>query len=301
VRLITPELPGIARLKVLDLPAVDDPSTGRNFTFMHNDLTQPGALQQITHLSSIAGRLNLARDAEAGDARSSIQIVQDPPGTPLTADQPSVRFLVRIWTDADEEPDVDLMLEADNFTELRRRYPRELESYLRPILRELGQDQAIFAVDPRVAWQVLGSDFVPDAKLTAQVNAALDNFNADDFRQREAALQELRRLGQPAALMLARADRSAYSAEQNAGVDAFLAEYLALKPADVERLRRSVEFLTDTLSADDPELRRSAHEQLQEVLGRPVEFDPDASADVRSTQLQKLHAHDKPSSTTQPR
>ncbi len=288
VRVITPDLPGIVRLRVLDLPAVDDPSTGRNFTFMHNDLTQPGSTHAMTHVASIAGRLLVARDAESDQIQSSVQLIQDPPGTPVDADSQPVRLLVRISDNTGEAPKLDLILSASNFIELRRKYPREVEAYLRPLLREFRQDEAIFAVDPRVGWQVLGDSFQADAALIERIRAALTQFDSDDFRTREAAMQRLRQIGQPAALVLHNMDRSAFSSEQNAGVDAFLAEYLQLAPGDVTRLRGSTDFLLDTLACEDAQLRALAVEQLGKVVGRPIEFDPSASSEQRATQLQRL-------------
>lgn len=289
MRIITPHLPGIVRLRVLDLPAVDDPSQGRNFTLIHNDLTLPGSTLRITHVASIAGRLMMARDEESDRMRSSIQLIQDPPGTPLEPDVNPVRLLIQIY-DADGNPQTDLKLSARSFDELRRQHPRELETYFRPILRDFQQDQAIFAVDNRVAWQVLGDAFEPDARTEQRVTEALADFDADDFRQRETAIQKLHEIGQPAAIVLARMNRDAFSAEQNAGVDTFLAEYLPLTDADIRRLRDSEEFLLDALASDDPTLRSLAWDQLRKIAADPPPFDPAASAETRSAQLAALRA-----------
>lgn len=300
VRVITPDLPGIVRLRVLDLPAVEDPSTGRNFTFIHDDMTQPGTVRAITHVASIAGRLMFARDTQGDNTRSSVQLIQDPPGTAVRPDEQPVRLSIRVTDEAVGAPQVDLTLAAQSFTDLRRKYPRELETYLRPLLRDFSQDQSIFAVDPRVAWQVLGEHYQPDRHVLAQVNSSLVNLDADDFREREAAMNQLRQIGQPAALVLQHMTRSNFSAEQNSGVDAFLAEYLQLKAADISRLRSSAEFLLDTLACEDAALRRLALEQLKLVLDEPVEFDLDGAAEARATQLRKLRESISPSPPSAP-
>ena len=95
-------------------------------------------------------------------------------------------------------------------------------------------------------------------------------------------------MGVPAALVLQRMDRTNLSAEQNAGIDTFLAEYQQLKSEDVRRLGNSVEFLLDTLASEDAVLRRLALERLKQVTGQSIEFDPDGSAEARAAQLQKL-------------
>jgi hypothetical protein len=301
VRVITPALPGIVRVHVLDLQPPTDTSAGRNFTLIHNDLTQPGAMHVITHTYATAGRLNLARDAESDAMRSTVELIQDPPGTPLDPDVQPVRLNVRIYSNPDGgEPDVNLRLSAATFSELRQRYPAELEKYLRPILRDFQQDHKIFAVDERLAWQVLGEAEPIDSEVEARVMRVLEQFEADDFRQREAALDRLRQLGQPAALVLSRSDRSHLTPDQTAGVDTFLAEYLPLDPADAERLRQSPAFLLDSLASEDESLRRLAARRLRQLSEDPVDFDPAASPDTRAAQLQELRRRFGPSPAPAP-
>jgi hypothetical protein len=294
VRVMSPKLPGIARMRVHDLQAVGDTSVGRNFHLVYQDLTQPGTLIAFTHVTGMAGRLIVARDSESEAMHAQVELVQDPLGTPPEPDKGPVRLRVTITSNSDDpaaqRDNVNLDLSAASFVELRQRYPRELETYFRPILREFGQDHRIFAVDERVAWQVLGADVVPDLKAAEQVKAVLAQFDSDDFRTREAALGELKKLGQPAALVLARMDRSNLSPEQLAGVDEFLAEYLPLSKEDVARLKRSPDFLLDTLASEDPALRKLALAQLKDVVRTNVDFDPDASPGARTAQLRKLRA-----------
>ena len=289
-----PALPGIARIRVHDLQAVGDTSVGRNFHLVYQDFTQPGSLIAFTHVTGMAGRLNIARDSESEAAHSQVELIQDPLGTPPEPGMGPVRLRVTITSNhedpAAQRDNVNLELSASSFAELRQRHPREVEQYFRPILREFGQDHRIFAVDERVAWQVLGAAVEPDRKAAEQVKAVLAQFDSDDFRTREAALGELKKLGQPAALVLARTDRSNLSPEQTAGVDEFLAEYLPLSKEDVARLKGSPNFLLDTLASEDPALRNLALSQLQNVVMTNVEFDPEASPDARAAQLQKLRA-----------
>ena len=44
VRVVHPSLPGVARLTVHDMQSVGDTTTGRNFTFRHQDHTRPDPL-----------------------------------------------------------------------------------------------------------------------------------------------------------------------------------------------------------------------------------------------------------------
>jgi hypothetical protein len=294
VRVAAPRLAGIARIRVHDLQAVGDTSVGRNFHLMYQDYTQPGSQIAFTHVTGMAGRLNVARDSESDEAQGQVELIQDPIGTPPEPDKGPVRLRVTI-TSKGEDPaaqrdNVNLELSASSFAELRQRYPREVEQYFRPILREFGQDHRIFAVDERVAWQVLGADVEPDPKSAEQVKAVLAQFDSDDFRTREAALGELKKLGQPAALVFARMDRSNLSPEQTAGVDEFLAEYLPLSKEDVARLKASPDFLLDALASEDATLRHLALAQLNHVATTNIDFDPNASPAARAAQLQRLRA-----------
>ena len=292
VRIVHPALPGVARLSVNDMQALGDTTTGRNLSFTYQDYTQPGTLVAYTHVNGIAGRLIVARDGESEESNFQVELIQDPVGAAPEPGTEPVRLRVAI-TSKSEEPaaqrgNVNFTLGAKTFIELRQRYPREVETYLRPILRDLRQDHKVFAVDERVAWQVLGAAHEPDARAAEQVKAVLAQFDSEDFREREAALGELKKLGQPAALVLARTDRTNFSQDQNAGVDEFLAEYLTLSKDDVARLKSSPDFLLDTLASENPTLRKLALAQLKQVTSVTVNFDPDAAPDVRAAQLQKL-------------
>ncbi len=303
VRVVHPDLTGVVRVRVHDLQGAGDESVGRNFEFIQIDHTRPDVHTRATQLGAIAGRLNLSRTSENDELFHSVQLIQDPVGAPVEPGDGPVRLLVQVNYDREEPAnaaraargevpaDVNLKLVAYSFTELRQRHPREVEQHLRPILRDLGaQDRAIFAVDERVAWQVLGADHAPDPEAAEQVKQALAKFDSDDFHEREAALDGLKRLGQPAALYLVKADRTNFSPEQNAGVDTFLAEYLPLSPEDAARLRQSTDFLLDTLASEDAALRRLAWAQLKKVVSQPMSFDPDADAQQRNAQIQSIRS-----------
>ena len=88
VRIVHPDLAGIVRMRVMDLQAIGDDSKGRNFSFVQANLTQPGTLVEYTHVHAIAGRLNLARDAESDEAHFQVELIQDPPDMPGTVPDP---------------------------------------------------------------------------------------------------------------------------------------------------------------------------------------------------------------------
>src|SRR5205823_5273297 len=119
---------------------------------------------------------------------------------------------------------------------LVREHPQEVERYLRPLLHDLGQD-AQFAPDPLIAWQVFATQWAADPAVAAKVKALLPELNASDFRRRDAAQQELEALGKAGATAITRLDRRALSPEQNVRLDRVLAPFNQLSAKEAARRR----------------------------------------------------------------
>ncbi len=297
-KIIVPDMRGIVRLTMFGPPDAGE-AAARNFQLIQQDLTDPSAGEVITMISAVAGRLILSRDAESGQFVSSVQLLQDPPPLPgARPEEPPVRLLVHRSDLNGRENDLELKLAANDFTELLRKYPRELNLYLRPILCEFRQEAAVFAVPPQIAWQVLGRDYAPDEQMVARVKSLIDKLDSEDFRQREAAVEHLKALGQPAATVLSKMDRGKLSLQQSSGIDSFLAEFAPLAREESQRLGRSMDFLIDALYNDDPMLRRLALDRLSKLTGRHIELDPRLDPAARSEAIAKLRHELIP--TTQP-
>jgi len=185
---------------------------------------------------------------------------------------------------------VRLQLSADNVAELRRNYPAEVAKYLDPIFRTLSQDGLLAKVDPKLAWQVFADDYKPGAELIAKVEEQIKRLDAEKFQDREQASKGLEALGQPAALYIRKIDRSKLSEEQVGRIDAFLAHFKPIGDSEAKRLRKDRDFLLDCLFADDEQIRRLAHAELEKVVGRPVAFDLTAPPQQRLETLQRLRA-----------
>jgi hypothetical protein len=307
VRVVTPASRGVIRFNLVPLAGAADDDAQRNFMFIQHEIDDDGT-ERITQLSGTAGHLSLALGSESNAAMENVQLVQNSAGAAAAAaadpqDRDSaVTLYVQITDPTTGASNQNQKLSAPTFTELRRRHPGAVNRFLRPMIRKFGQEQAVFGSDERAQWQVLSADYQPDNATAAKVNAILKKFESENYQEREGALDELKKLGQPAAIVLARMDRSRLSPEQQSGVDTFLSPFLPLQPADVQRLRGNADFLLDCLYSDDAALRRLALARLESVIGRKPDFDSAAPADARITAIERLRQQLSPATApaTQP-
>ncbi|HMB96746.1 MAG TPA: hypothetical protein VKK61_11955, partial [Tepidisphaeraceae bacterium] len=215
------------------------------------------------------------------------QLVQDPPPLPGAAsDEEPVRLFVH------RNEQVNLKLSANDFWDLRMQHGREVDQYLRPIIRDFQQESAVFAIPPAMAWQALGTNYTPDEKMLKRVNDVVARLDADNFREREKAMQDLKALGQPAAIALWRIDRQKLSPQQSTAIDSFLADFSRLSQKQAQQMADDKSFLLDVLYSDDATLRQLALDRLSKIENRKIELVRDAN------EIAKLRAQILP--TTQP-
>ena len=84
------------------------------------------------------------------------------------------------------EPPFSMSVEAADFFAFNRSYPDECHQWLRPLLRELGQEHAM-APDPMIAWQVFSDQWKPDPQVQQDVQELLPKLGDDAYRVRENA------------------------------------------------------------------------------------------------------------------
>jgi hypothetical protein len=209
--------------------------------------------------------------------------------------RPSVQLMVTEHGDIGR-PAVEVNLREVDFVTLRRRHEAATDLYLRPILRELGQE-AVFAPDPLVARQVFPERWQPDPVAARAVERLLPALDGEATADREAASARIAELGEPAALVLMRLDRAGLTAEQNARIDVLLRRHAPLRSAEARRRRRHVPFLLDCLNSDDPLTRAAGLEHLWEAAGEPVEFDPALPVPARGAAVAALRERLKPPAT----
>jgi hypothetical protein len=195
---------------------------------------------------------------------------------------------------------VKIQLGANDFVQLRREHQPIVDQYLRPILRDYGQEAGVFAIPSNVAWQVLGgaSATATDPQTAEKLRQILDRLDADDFRERQKAAADLKAMGKTASLALEKMDRSKLSLQQSSAVDAFLAEAAPLQAEDSSDLAGDKSFLLDVLFSDEAELRKMALKRLSDLSGKQIALDPNLSPAARAQAVARLRAEVIP--TTQP-
>lgn len=275
-------------------PAAAD-AMGQYRAFSLSNLEMPGEDTLVElEVVSIPGQLSVQRKVHSAASTRTVQIVQQrvadlvrPPDTP------AVTLTVREFPTSpgrvrgNVPPPVNQVLQAADFQTLLREHPAEVEEHVRPLLRAVGQEAA-FAPDDLVAWQVFADRWKPDPAVLKKVQALLPDLDHADFRTRDKAVRELEALGRPGAVALMALDRSGFSPERNLLIDRALAPFTPLKPEEAGRLRSDPGFLLDCLHSADAEVRAAALESLRKRAGSEVKFDVDAPAPDRATAVAAL-------------
>lgn len=281
-------VPRISGLGEFAKVMVTTTATGKAFSLVCQDFSDPNAVVLCTTLFSIPQSIHISRDEDRLDERRSVQFIQA--DGPFADPGSRVKLYVNIVTKSDEKKLIDLKLSADSLVDLRRRYPADVALYLEPIFRSLGQERVLAQVDPHVAWQVFAPLYTPDDKLLAHVRQLVRQLDADAFADRESAARQLASLGAPAALALRSLGTSGLSPEQLTRVEALLSPWQTLADEQAIRLRSDPFFLLDCLYSDDLQIRTWAHAELDRVLARRIPFDLSAPDDTRRQAVRKLRS-----------
>jgi hypothetical protein len=295
VHVIDSGLPGYVRVALLgpqDAPEV----RGRNFTYIQHDLTDPHALV-ITTISSISGQIVLARDGENDRYHWSVQVVQDAPPAPgAFPDQDPIRFLVhRESTDNDKEIDLKLSGAKLHAASDATRGGAGCIPATDPARLQTGSGVVRRASASGVAGAGTGS--TTDPAVQEKLTKTIAQLDADNFRDRQDAAAQLRQLGQPAALALAKLDRSNLSLQQASAIDEFLAEFAPVAADQLSNLADDKSFLLDVLFNDDAALRGLALKRLAALTGKQIELKSESALD-RAQEVAKLRGELVPTNTT---
>jgi hypothetical protein len=260
--------------------------------FEHYEVTEPGPVCRHLQVLSTDQQLQVVQDIETADRLQTVSLIE----TLERADVEPVTLRIQIIQD--DQTTNNLALSAPTLTVLRRQYPREYEQYLRPLFRQFRQDDAVFAVEDKVAWQVMADAWNPPPDLESRLKPLIAQLDATEYSAREHAQTALERIGEPAALFLFAADRRSWTAEQKARTDKLLADFFPLSPEQAKGLGGDVNFLLDCLAGDDPDLCAATLKHLDRVLGRKIDFDCDQPMPGRLASIAQLRRQLTPSATT---
>jgi hypothetical protein len=301
---------GTSRVKITDLPGLctadvhvlspvthpaNIPYQPDIFNFVQTIYDIPASTISSTTVLLNPMNLQIAYNCESPSGLWAITLIQTAPG--IDMDEPPVRLTL----DVPEHP--HLVLTARDFLTLRRQYPSETTQYLEPIFRGLHADGIAFSPDAKVAWQVFAADARPDPAIAVKVNQLIPQLDSDDFHVREAAADDLKKLGQPAAIVLWKINRSPLSAEQNSRIDAFLTDYQPVTAKDVARLRNDMTFLLQCLYDTNDFLVTTALAHLEKITHHPIPFDRTLRDEARRDAVNNLRETLMPPTTepTEPR
>jgi hypothetical protein len=264
--------------------AIGEPVVPAEFRLQLIDYTRPGRTINITLNQVGTTLLSLIQAQETPAGTTTVQFTAQRQG--MANPGGSVQLVVN-GTNARGEMPLSVFLVAPDWATFVRRYPKETNSYLRPVFSELGQD-AVFAPDPAVALQVFPENGQPTADQVDRVVKLLPDLSSADYHRRDRATAALRAIGDDALRVFLHADRSGLSAEQNLRVEQVLVPMGLLPPGETMRLRRDPAFLLDCLYSPDPATRAAAAAALRKAANVDFSFDPNAAPDVRAAAVREL-------------
>ncbi len=286
--------PANGRVPLSDLP-------GDAIILSHSVPRQRSPVWPMFEYYEVTGSNPVARHLQVLNTPVQLQVVQDIQQRIQSIPELTTISLIETLDATDVEP-VTLRVQkirgaqsvlseaisAPTLPALRREHPREFEKYLRPLFREFHQDQAVFGVEGQVAWQVMADVWQSPPDLAGKIAPLIAQLDAVEYSERARAQAALRKMGEPAALYLASADRRNWSAEQRARTDKLLAEFFPLSSQQANALGMDVNFLLDCLESDDADLRAATLKHLNRALGRDVQLNLDEPAAQRSEAIARL-------------
>ncbi|MEX2113290.1 MAG: hypothetical protein WD845_08900 [Pirellulales bacterium] len=193
-----------------------------------------------------------------------------------------------------EEGAVKRQWQAQGLWHLYLLEPELVRDHLLPLLEQLHPswqlaDTAAQIEEALVRTQHVHGHQRPERQRWAQW---VQQLGSTKFSERESAERELRQAGQAAVPYLQSLSPEQLDAEQSTRIRAIVA---SLSVAYEDRVDRVAAWLAGDesiwlalLGRDDPARRRIAAEQLGQLLGEAVDFDPDGPAEVRHEQLERL-------------
>jgi len=258
------------------------------FSLSITDFSDPDAAQVNINLSYHMGTLAVSRYHQVLNGYRNISFtwganVVDGSGVMGTG----VQLVVNMGDNA-APARLNVQRTAPDLMTLRRNYPRDVNQYLRPLLRELGME-SLLAADLATAYHVFAADLKPDPAVQDKLARLLPALDDDSYAKQQDALKQIGQLGLAGAVAIAHLDRSRLSAQQNVLLDAAVAAFVPAQAAP-RAMKSDLDFVLDCLYLTDPTICAAALREFQRMTGRPVDFDLSAQAEQRAAAVDRLRA-----------
>lgn len=286
---------GFDGVAVVQVPSREN---GNNFSLQIYNWSDADAVCVTTTLASGPQYFNLNRSWQFRDGHQNISLNQYENQDMGDGLKSRVQLSVYRQTSRGGVP-VRINAVAPDFPTLRREQRAALDTYVRPLLREL-KLESVMAVDPLLAQQVFADDWTPERAVRLAVEGLLARLDSDVFEERDKALAELTRTGRAGALVVHHLDRKKLTPQQNMMLDTFVSPYVQIETGEARRLARDVDFLLDCLYSNELMIRQTATQRLESLAGGPIGFDPRADPAGQSAAIEALRLSLLSGSATRP-
>jgi hypothetical protein len=254
-----------------------------DFRIVSITFSDPVAVSIETQMTWTANLVNIHRTTRLVNGYRYIGLVQ----TVGDSSGAGRGCILTVTDESDRGVSNSQTFDAMDFSSLRRKYPGPVSLYLRPVLCDL-QFHAALAAEATLAWQVFSAEYQPPKATVEELHALLPQLNSASLDEREAASEKLAGLGRDAALYILQLDRSRFTPEQNARLDAQLVPYGILPTAQRKRLRDDANFLADCLYSDDARIVEAALKHLRGLTRKEIALDASLPPHKRSGVVEPL-------------
>jgi hypothetical protein len=185
---------------------------------------------------------------------------------------------------------------ASTLRQLQAEHPREVRTYLAPILRSLS-GRTLLKPEPGDVYAAF-TEIRPDPVVDARLREILERLGSDEYAVRDRASRDLADLGTPGVLAAVRRDGPGIAPEARARLEAFIAANSGMSSEQVVAARRDPTFLIECLDDEDRAVRLAAKGALEKLLGKAVTFDVDAGPTARVGAIEGLYKKVTPATPT---
>ncbi len=179
-----------------------------------------------------------------------------------------------------------LNAQAETLQQLQKEHPEPVRKYLAPVLRIIA-GSSLLKPGPADVYRMFGS--IPaDPDAAKALDELMPLLDGATFTVREEAARRLAAMGTPGVLAVVRRSRDDLSVEARNRIDAFLAGQASLDLDTLDSARRDPYLLMDCLDDEDVSVRAAAKAALEDLAGKPIEFDVHLEGAARAEAIEKI-------------